>query len=343
MDVRFITQTESRLVMKISSCVLAVATMLVAVAGTPAVADGVRSGVDRAAIISAKASRSLLIDVARAGNRIVAVGDRGHILWSDNEGKDWTQAKVPVSVMLTAVYFPNEREGWAVGHNGVILFSADSGASWQLQRSDKTADGEKAGAPLLGVWFADNQNGYAVGAYGYFLATHDGGTTWVDNAAALNNGDGWHLNAIRGLQGTDTVFIVGEHGILFRSTDRGATWHSLPSPFDGSFFGIAPVAQDLLLVYGLQGRLFASSNDGASWQQIQTGVTSGLNTAVRTPEGDVIVAGNAGVVLNAKGGLNFIPETRPDRQSITAVLPLSTGGLLTVGDGGVKVLPALGK
>lgn len=330
--------------MKTSSCILAGMAMLLTLAGAPALAEGVKSGVDRPAIMSAKASRSLLIDVCRAGKRIVAVGDRGHILWSDDEGKNWTQAKVPVSVMLTSVYFPNEREGWAVGHNGVILFSSDSGATWQLQRSDKTADGDKSGAPLLGVWFSDNQNGYAVGAYGYFLATHDGGTTWTDNSSAIGNADGWHLNAIRGLRDSATVFIVGEHGILFRSEDKGVSWHALSSPFDGSFFGVAPLSADLVLVYGLQGRLFSSSNLGGSWQQVQTGVTSGLNTATRLDDGSVVVAGNAGVVLGAKDhGLNFIPETRPDRQSITSVLPLSPSGMLTVGDGGVKVLPALGK
>lgn len=330
--------------MKISSRLLLMLAVMVSAASLPAAAQEVKSGVDRPATASAKASRSLLLDSSRAGQRIITVGDRGHILWSDDEGKTWAQAKVPVSVMLTAVHFPNEREGWAVGHNGVILFSSDAGATWQLQRSDKTADGDKAGAPLLGVWFADNQNGYAVGAYGYFLATHDGGTTWMDNSSAINNADGWHLNAIRGLPGTDAVFVVGEHGVLFRSVDKGANWQSLPSPFDGSFFGISPVALDMVLVYGLQGRLFASTDAGNNWRQVQTGITSGLNAAVRLDDGGVIVAGNAGVVLSAKdNGLNFIPETRPDRQSITSVLPLSTGGLLTVGDGGIKVLPAFGK
>ena len=47
------------------------------------------------ALESAKASRSLLLDVTHAGNRMVAVGDRGHILYSDDQGKSWTQAKVP--------------------------------------------------------------------------------------------------------------------------------------------------------------------------------------------------------------------------------------------------------
>ncbi|HEX6590660.1 MAG TPA: YCF48-related protein [Moraxellaceae bacterium] len=328
--------------MNISRSVVAGLALALGLAGvSPVSVAAPQSAVDRPAIMSAKASRSLLLDLAQAGSRLVVVGDRGHILFSDDQGKSWVQAKVPVSVMLTSVYFANAQEGWAVGHNGVILYSSDAGASWQLQHADKDANSEKAGAPLLGVWFADNQNGFAVGAYGYFLATHDGGSTWSDNSSAISNTDGWHLNAIRGQQGGNTVFIVGEHGTLFRSQDKGASWQTLHAPFDGSFFGISPIAPDMVLLYGLQGRLFASSDQGGSWRQLQTGVTSGLNAATRLGNGHVVVAGNAGVVLSASdNGLNFITETRSDRQSITALWPLQDGGFLTAGDGGVKVLPA---
>ncbi|WP_165954234.1 WD40/YVTN/BNR-like repeat-containing protein [Seongchinamella unica] len=80
------------------------------------------------------ASKSLLLDVAAAGERLVAVGERGHILYSDNAGDSWTQARVPTSVMLTRVLFRDAKNGWAVGHDGNILFSSDGGASWELQR-----------------------------------------------------------------------------------------------------------------------------------------------------------------------------------------------------------------
>lgn len=297
-----------------------------------------KSPLDRPAMTSAKASKSLLIDVASAGQRLVAVGERGLIVFSDDQGKTWAQAKVPVSVMLTSVYFPSAQQGWAVGHNGVILHSADGGASWVLQRAERDANSEKAGAPLLGVWFSDNRIGYAVGAYGYFLATHDGGATWTDNSAAIANPDGWHLNAIHGITG-GPVFIVGEHGKLFRSVDNGASWSPLVSPFDGSFFGVAPLGTDLVLVYGLQGRLFASSDQGNTWQQVQSGVTSGLNAAARLANGKIVVAGNAGVVLvAADNGLNLVPDLRSDRQSVAAVVPVGGDGLVTVGEGGAKAI-----
>jgi photosystem II stability/assembly factor-like uncharacterized protein len=240
--------------------------------------------------------------------------------------------------MLTSVHFPTPKLGWAVGHHGVILHSADAGASWVVQQADRDEASDKAGAPLLGVWIADASTGYAVGAYGYFLATKDGGASWLDNSGAVPNPDGWHLNAISGVSG-GAAFIVGEHGKLFRSTDSGASWTVLSSPFDGSFFGVAPLAPDLVLIYGLQGRLFASTDQGSSWRQVQTGVTSGINSAALLPSGKVVVAGNAGVILVAADkSLELLPEGRSDRQSVTAVVPLSGDTLLTVGEGGTKSL-----
>ncbi len=305
---------------------------------TVAQAAPAKSILDRPAMASAKASKSLLLDIVRAGSRLVAVGDRGHIVYSDDEGKTWIQAKVPVSVMLTSVHFPTPKQGWAVGHHGVILHSADAGVTWTLQQADRDSTSEKAGAPLLGVWFADASNGYAVGAYGYFLATKDGGTSWLDNSGAVPNPDGWHLNAINGSAG-GSVFIVGEHGKLFRSMDNGANWSELASPFDGSFFGVAPLAPDLVLVYGLQGRLFASTDQGSSWRLVQTGVTSGINAAALLPGGRVVVAGNAGVILVAADkSLELIPEGRSDRKSVTALVPQAGNTVLTVGEGGTKSL-----
>src|SRR5262245_39374432 len=48
---------------------------------------------------SALAARAPLNAVAMAGTRIVAAGQRGHVLYSD-DGKTWTQADVPSSADL---------------------------------------------------------------------------------------------------------------------------------------------------------------------------------------------------------------------------------------------------
>ena len=87
-----------------------------------------RDVLDTPARDSAFAAKSLLNGVANAGQRIVAVGQRGHIVLSDDGGKTWTQAKVPVSSDLVAVYFPTPAKGWAVGILAALLFLVDVNA-----------------------------------------------------------------------------------------------------------------------------------------------------------------------------------------------------------------------
>src|SRR5690606_16670813 len=85
-----------------------------------------------------------LIDVTSAGDRLVAVGQRGHIIYSDDGGKTWEQGEVPVNVLLTAVHFPDATNGWAVGHGGVILHSGDAGKTWTRQ-----VDGDEANTLVM--------------------------------------------------------------------------------------------------------------------------------------------------------------------------------------------------
>ncbi|MCP4657928.1 MAG: hypothetical protein GY856_21175, partial [bacterium] len=69
--------------------------------------------------------RSLLLDGVAVGGLMVAVGERGHVLLSTDQGTKWHQAEVPTRATLTGVYFHDERNGWAVGHDAVILRTRD--------------------------------------------------------------------------------------------------------------------------------------------------------------------------------------------------------------------------
>ena len=109
------------------------------------------------------AAKSLLLDAARAGYRLVAVGDRGHILLSADEGRTWTQVPTPTRAMLTGVAFADATHGWAVGHDGVILASTDGGQTWT--RAD---DGRDLESVFLDVCFLDAKTGFIAGAYGRF-------------------------------------------------------------------------------------------------------------------------------------------------------------------------------
>ena len=96
-------------------------------------APAVPDALTQPSIIAAKSGTAAMLAVTRAGKRLVAVGERGIVLLSDDQGGTWRQVRTPVQVSLTAVQFANERSGWAVGHLGVVLHTVDGGLSWQKQ------------------------------------------------------------------------------------------------------------------------------------------------------------------------------------------------------------------
>lgn len=323
---------------------LATALSLLGVLSTPALAAGDTSGAQPVfAIESPKAAKGLMIDVVHAGKRLVAVGDRGHILYSDDQGSSWNQAKVPTRQLLTAVYFVGDKQGWAVGHDAQILASTDGGATWAQQYQDL-----KREAPLLDVWFKDAEHGLAVGAYGALIETTDGGKTWDDVSDRLDNEDQFHLNAIAAIKGSG-LFIVGEQGSMFRSSDDGQTWEKLEGPYEGSLFGVIGTAQpQTLLAYGLRGNLYRSTDFGSTWEQVELNAARGalefgLSGATLLDDGAIVVVGNGGsVVISHDDGQTFSVFNRPDRISLSSVTAAGNGNLILAGQGGVRVAQPTG-
>ncbi|MBD9417458.1 hypothetical protein IB234_23080 [Pseudomonas sp. PDM16] len=301
---------------------------------------------DSAAVLSIESSQavtSLLLDVTHAGKRLVAVGDRGHILFSEDAGRNWVQARVPSRQLLTAVYFADDKHGWAVGHDAQILATDDGGANWTLQFEDLQRE-----APLLDVWFRDTNTGFAVGAYGALLETSDGGKTWNDVSDRLDNEDGYHLNGITSVKDAG-LFVVGEAGSMFRSADWGLTWERIQGPYEGTLFGATGTASaNTVLAYGLRGNLFRSTDFGNTWQQVKLLSDSGplefgLANASLLKDGTVVIVGHGGSVLTSKdSGRSFNVVNRPDRASLAGATEDAAGNLILVGQGGVQLATPTG-
>lgn len=294
-------------------------------------------------IESPAAQTGLLLDVVRAGQRVLTVGDRGHILYSDNDGQSWLQAKVPTQQLLTAVYFVDQQYGWAVGHDALILATTDAGETWTRQYDDLEQE-----APLLDIWFKDRNQGYAVGAYGMLLQTDNGGQDWQRIDEQLDNEEGYHLNAISAV--TDAgLFIVGEMGMMFRSADWGDSWEALEGPYQGSLFGIVAGQQPhTLVVYGLRGHIFRSHDFGESWLETKVQTDSGdlqfgLASASFLSSGELVIVGHGGTVLRSENGAeSFRMASRADRASLTGVISSTDGGLILVGQNGIHITDAQG-
>lgn len=309
------------------SCMLAIFVSLLI--GFALVAPGL--GEDPEYSVEARlASRSLLLDAALADGSLVAVGERGHILISDDGGKEWRQAKVPTRATLTAVHFQDANHGWAVGHDSVILRTEDGGQTWERVNWDPEAEN-----PFMDVWFSDLENGFAIGAYGSFFETSDGGASWSPSSISE---DDFHLHHMaRASDGR--LYVAAEGGLIFRSDDDGATWVGLTSPYGGSFFGSLPLDGDNLLVFGLRGHLFRSEDAGETWTGIDTGTVALLNDGIRLADGTIVIAGLGGVVLvSHDGGKSFELNQQESRRGISSLIETKDGQLLMVGEFGTRVV-----
>lgn len=283
-------------------------------------------------IPAVRAETSVLLDIVSVrvddDSRLVAVGDRGHILLSDDSGASWRQSlDVPTRALLTSVTAAGNRL-WAVGHDSTILTSSDSGESWSMQYSDIGGD------PLLAVHFDAEGNGYAVGAYGLYMQTGNAGTDWdiylmnellveeqmpvsedseeaVDHAADDDHGFidqsalddyedddvDYHLNEIIRINNT-TLLVAAEAGRGYYSNDNGAGWQQFRLPYDGSMFTAYGARNgQCIVVLGLRGNAFRACNDYIDWRPINTGVNASLFGVADAGSGRIWVAGANGTLL----------------------------------------------
>jgi photosystem II stability/assembly factor-like uncharacterized protein len=314
-------------------------------------ATGWRDVLETPAVKSPLAPRALVNGLARAGTRLVAVGQRGHVLLSDDQGKTWRQADVPVSSDLVTVTFPTAAEGWAAGHDGVLLRSTDAGATWT-----RVLDGRQAGAamlehykreaasleaakadvllkeaerfaaqgaenPFLDIGFEDEKTGYLVGAFGLMFQTADGGATWQPWLQPEANPQGLHLYAVRAVAGE--VYVVGEQGLMLKLDRAAARLRPLELPYKGTLFGVIG-NQRALVVHGLRGTVLRSTDQGRSWQTVPTGLQVGLTASTVDANGRFVIVSQAGhVLVSSDDGATF--KLAKVQSPLPAAAVLATG------------------
>lgn len=316
------------------------------------------------ALVTPKALNAAMLSIAAAGQRLVAAGERGTILYSDDAGVTWRQASVPVSVSLTALQFVDARQGWAVGHQGVVLHSADGGATWSkqldgiaaaalaLRAAAELTGPEQAQAqaearhladdgpdkPFLDLYFDSARSGYVIGAYNLLFKTVDGGASWQPWNRHVANPKGLHLY---GMRGTGTaLYLAGEQGLLLRSTDQGQSFTALASPYKGSYFGLLAARSGALLAFGLRGNAFWSGDQGASWSKVDTGIQASLAGGAELADGTLVLVSQGGdVLLSGDQGRTFAAQAGgalPPALPLAAVAQARDGALVVAGLRGLR-------
>lgn len=273
------------------------------------------------------AAQSLLLDIVRVENSLIAVGDRGHVLISNDSGKTWQQSIVPTRAMLTGVWFHDARHGWAVGHDGVIIATTDGGKTWS--RQDEGTDLETI---FLDVLFLDAKRGFIVGAYGKFFRTEDGGATWTPAQVIEED---LHLNRLS-RDGSGTLYIAGEAGTILISRDHGKKWARADVPYEGSLYGVLPLDSSRLIAYGLRGTILFSADGGATWDSEASETKVLIMAGVYLPGRGAVLAGAGGNFFVGQEGEFKFSVWKPGNvgTSVADLVVAPDGALVTVGEAG---------
>lgn len=286
--------------------------------------------------LAPKAAAAQMNDLAVAGATLVAVGDHGVVLRS-TDGEQWMQSPTPVDVLLNAVYFADQKRGWAVGHDATIIHTEDGGATWLVQNFEPALN-----KPFMDVLFLDAQTGFAIGAYGLFKLTRDGGRTWADFADRVFEERQPHLNALTRL-GDGSLLLVGEAGLAAISAD-GQAWSLLPTGYEGSLFAAIPRGQRGALVVGMRGNaLEVADVTCPEWKKVETGTDKSLFGLTDLGAGRAAVAGNGGALTLLDPGqppqaLSPPPQAGLSQSTAYGGLALWNNKLLALTDRGVKLV-----
>ncbi|SDX19374.1 Uncharacterized protein SAMN04487960_10719 [Marinobacter mobilis] len=220
---------------------------------------------------TALAPTQLLTDTTQAGERIVAVGERGHIIFSDDEGQSWSQGQVPVSVTLTALDFADADTGWAVGHSGVVLRTDDAGASWALQltgirAAELAIAGKEVRAAELEERIAEapeEEKGDLEWALDDLYFSIENMRSDLDIGPVNPLLDVWFENEQHG-------FVIGAYGMILRTNDGGDSWQDwsgrLENPSGYHLNAITSVTGGGLVIVGEAGQIFVSVDNGETWE-----------------------------------------------------------------------------
>ena len=133
-------------------------------------------------------------------------GNDKTLLMTHNQGKHW---EIITGSDLKAVSFITKRKGWAAGRGGIILSTTDGGFTWTSQASS-------IHQTLYDILALSEQEIYAVGAAGTIIHSTDGGETWEQEHTGIND----NLYAVTRVKGSDTLWAVGQLGVVLRRPKR---------------------------------------------------------------------------------------------------------------------------
>lgn len=133
---------------------------------------------------------------------------------------------------LRSVFFLDDKEGWTVGDEGVILHTLNGGKTWHRQPTGLRSSLRSVHflSPDVGWVVGREELPYGMGSVGVVLFTSDGGLEWKRQLVNALPG----LNQVRFVD-AKTGFLFGDGSEqfpfgVFKTSDAGRSWDPVPGP-----------------------------------------------------------------------------------------------------------------
>lgn len=235
------------------------------------------------------------VSVPRPG-AVVAVGEEGAIVRSEDGGTTWKKQQSTTDVTLWAVHFWSADSGVVAGDGGTILTTSNGGTTWTRRPSglDTSARSFLFGVAMRGDTLI--AVGGELSTYSSAILTStDRGITWSKKLL----GESLFLDRIVFIDAS-TMVAVGMHlattgGGIYRTTDGGTTWVTVHQSSE-LITSVASVGNRVIAV-GSGGMVYASDDGGATWPSAIPVEQYDLLDVTLDSRGNGVVVGDAGTVL----------------------------------------------
>jgi photosystem II stability/assembly factor-like uncharacterized protein len=214
---------------------------------------------------------------------------------------------------------------FAVGSNGFVISSTNSGQSWSLRLSGREID-------YTGTQFRTATLGYIIGPNGRVFSTNNGGNTLVDRSRPLSitfNGLFFTTNAFG--------YIAGDNGNILRTTNSGGNWTSLNPGTSNQINGLFFFNNNLGYAVGNGGFLSKTENAGVNWESINIGNSNFNFRSIAFFDQEAgIVSGSGGfVAILENGEWRRIPSGT--NQNLNGLAILDEDAAIAIGNNGTII------
>lgn len=216
--------------------------------------------------------------------------------------------KIMPSGFLNDVVFPSSTNGWAVGNDGNIIFTTDSGSNWQ-----KMEPPAGVAVNLRKVVFPSTDTGWVAGDHATILKIEPD----PQNAGSIISKQSVQLNmpvrllSISFVNGnTENGWAAGDHATLLATKDGGNTWtsQSAPAGIKVSLKDIFFISATIGWVIGQKATILHTVDGGATWgkQTAPATISTTLRSIHFNTENDGWIVGDDGIILHTSdGGQNW--------------------------------------